>query len=145
MKLLTHNHRGVQDLLTIINKLKDKNDTFLNNTFRWLINSHPPFPGSFIVYKPQTNEYIFWKPRKGELRIRDWDSIRGDDFFKIDTFYYGSFDPNPVIISKADWILRVRNESENEKKESINRWISWYHNQVDREREYVKKFLISSS
>jgi len=142
MRAFDKTDRGIMDILYILNLMKDKNELFFKNTFRWLIHTHPPLPKSFIVYNPDGNEFKhLTKP--SYIKESLWKDFLPGEFIKEKNFSYNSINPHIVYVSKSDWILKLLDKKacQDEIDKWISNWIEYYHTNVDIEREHFKSLL----
>lgn len=144
MKIIPNHDGGIQNILTIINLLKDKNYLYLKGTFKWLLETHPPFPGSYITYNPESNSFLH---KKLPILFENctWETYSADKWVKEKHFSYDLCRPYEVIVGSSQWIimLRERKVSYQVFDQVVAKWIEQYHIKVEEEREHWKSLLSS--
>lgn len=141
-RIIEKTDRGLMDILEILGKLRNKNEAFFAGTFQWLIKTHPPFPGSHIVYHVETNEFKHWKIEINEGPFT-FENLHPGQYLREKSFIYATSYPYHVIIGKSDWIneLLNRKASDLEIAKMINKWIEGYFKQIDEERVIFKNLI----
>lgn len=145
VKIISKNNIGLNQILSIINQLSDKNDSYLRRTFQWLYHKHPPFPNSCIVYNPTSNMY-FHKKLPIDFKTQSWEEFEDKNWIRVKNFAYDPVSPFEVVIGTSNWILKLREENAQQEKieKYINEWIDGYHQRVEEDRELFKSKLISN-
>ena len=141
-RVIEKTDRGIMDILEVLNQMKNKNDVYFTGTFIWLMDTHPPFPGSSIVYDAQKNDFKHWKvdPNETYSLFKDF---KPGHYIRERVFSFSTILPYHVIVSSSDWILNLLNKktSAEEKNKWIDNWVDIYHKNVDIEREHFKSLI----
>jgi hypothetical protein len=109
MLYLPKNEDGIKQILTNLNKLKDKNLAYYRGTFRFFVNQHPPFENSLIYYNVVENSFQFISKSKIRAPIYVWNKYVGEStpcYLKEYLFMHSNASPFNIIVSGADFLLK---------------------------------------
>jgi hypothetical protein len=140
-KLYPKNVEGIQNILTLINKLNDHNTAFYSGTIDYMTKQHPPYKSSLIYYHPEQNMFKFIKRgiKLLQLPVLKWEKYSPGHpcFLREAEFCYLSVMPFIIIVDSADWLLEKR-----EYKDMVTYIYDYIKSHVSQERIAWKKFLI---
>lgn len=139
--IITPDQAGARTVLEILSLMKNKNDAFFKGTFNWLIHTHPPFPGSHIVFLVENNGF---KHLKVDLdNVSKMNDLKPGDLLQELRFIYTSKNPYHVIVGRSEWIniLLKENASPEKISDHVDRWINYYHENVNNELKHFRSLI----
>lgn len=144
MKIIPKSEQGLTFLLSNLAKLKNHNEAFFKNTFKFLTESHKPYPNSMIYYNVDTNQFLFKnfnvidRLQKRTWNNYDYTGVKEPIVIKEHTFLYLTVEPFYIYVAKADWLLE---KDKDKLKQNTEAFVLWFHAQCDKERENLKQYI----
>lgn len=108
LRILPKTEEGIKSILRTLDIIGNHNVSYYNNTFKFFLGQHKPFPNSFMFFEPSSNSFKFMSGSKlSNLEITSWNDYSPKELSLIQesTFQYYSTYPFLVIVSNANFLL----------------------------------------